>query len=335
MKAKLFIPSALHFFVDYFSMFVVTLITNNPVYGLLCTVLYDFIAFLIQPLLGALFDNKKSVQTWMTISELIVIVSLFLPLDILKVIGLGFGNALFHIAAGKLVLDKGQKSAPQGVFISFGAIGVALASAFKLDWLFTIILVLFVAVIIINQFMDYSTIKYDFDEEKNVADSFLVVPIILICLGVFFRGFFGSYVVYPWKNGTLTIMLFSLAVFAGKFVGGFIIDKLGRLPTIAISSVISIFAAFFNSNIYISLLGIFGVNLMMALTLDLTRIVAPKNRAFGFGLSAAFLCLGSVVGFCLIQRVPYYFWINIILMVVNAITLIIAILYSKKKGIKL
>jgi len=331
MNFKFFIPSILHFLVDFFSIYVLLSFNLDLENAAILAFLYDSIAFLLQPLLGAIFERIKHLKLLIDISAILIIIALFIPEKYTAIIIVGSGNALFHVSAGKLLLDKAEASSPLGVFISFGALGVGLASTFSDFYLFNILLFIFIIMLLVNQTMPYEKITYDF-EKNNVMKKTNLLPLILIVLSVLFRGFFGFYTNYSWTNDVkYSVLIISIFVFLGKFLGGFILDKFKAIPLLVISLVLSISGFIFMNNIYLALLGILGTNLLMAFTLDLVRKVMPRYRAFGFGLLAAFLTIGSFLAMYLKTNFPYMILINFILVIINVIFLLIALLAYKKE----
>jgi len=143
-------------------------------------------------------------------------------------------------------------------------------------------------------------------------------------------------------NGYAVLCL-ALAIFIGKFLGGFILDAFGSFPLIIASSAISFGAFFFPSIALVSLIGVFAVNLLMALTMEYMRNAMPSFMGFGFGLLASFLLLGYMSATYLKTAVAYQNWIVPFLILFNCGTLIysgfslknhgrIKILYSARKG---
>jgi hypothetical protein len=336
MVFKLFIPSLLHLLVDFFSIYLLLSFKLDQNIALILIVLYDSLAFMSQPLIGAIIEKKKNLNKIMTISLILIIASLFINVYYLAIPLCAIGNALFHVSAGKLVLDKSQKSAPLGVFISFGALGVGFASLYGTKELFTLLFPILLILLLVNSIMDYSDINYTYNKLEN-NQKLYIFPTILITFGVILRGFFGFYCdkssLITLNNGSLISVII---VFFAKFIGGFLIDKVKMLPVIILSMILSLFGTIFSYNYYTYLLGVFGVNLLMALTLELIRRFLPNNRAFGFGLLASGLAFGSLCGMFLISNMKYNYLINVVLIILNTLTLLIALFcYKKKKGILL
>jgi len=335
MKKEFWIPSLLHFFVDFFSVYVVVSfksLTISPEGLALLTIGYDALAFLPQPVLGAIFEKNKNLKYLGAIGCLFVMLGALIPEAITAIILLGLGNALFHVCDGTVILEKSKKAAPLGVFISFGSLGLGLALSFANSYMFFILLGLFVLLTVFSCFLRYEKIDFLFVSEKGKEKS-LVIPLIFIVLGVFLRGFFGPYNNNTWtSSATYPALLTAIAVFIGKFSGGFALDFIGGLPLIVVSGVLSFVCVFFPSLASVSLLGVIGVNLLMALTMEFVRRAMPGHLGFGFGLLASFLFVGYIFGFSLKSLLPFQSYLAPILMVLNTATLLYCSWALKKEA---
>ena len=331
MVFKLYIPSLLHLLVDFFSIYLLYSFKVDESLALVLIVLYDSLAFMSQPLIGAIIEKKKNLNKLITISLLVIIVSLFIPFFYISIPLCALGNALFHVSAGKLVLDKNQKSAPLGVFISFGALGVGFANLYGTKELFVLLFSISLVLLLVNSVMNYEDIKNKFKKENDNQKTY-IFPIILITLGVMLRGFFGFYTdksSITNLNNEAIVLIF--VVFFAKFIGGFLVDRIKMIPVIILSMILSLFGTIYAYNCFLYFLGVFGINLLMALTLELIRRFLPNNHGFGFGLLASGLAFGSLCGVFLISNTNYYNYINITLIVLNTLTLLISLIYYKKK----
>jgi hypothetical protein len=335
MKKEFWIPSLLHFFVDFFSIYALCSFKSwgfDPEIFAILSIAYDGLAFLPQPLFGALLERSRRLPYWGAIGCLAVVLGALIPQPVVAIILVGLGNSLFHVCLGKVILDKAEVSSPLGVFISFGSVGVGLALSFSNLYLFLSLLVVFVALTVASCFIDYSRIDYSYSVPKEQSKT-KILPLVLIVLGVFLRGFFGPYVHYSFASDVSYVALWlSLAIFAGKACGGFILDVLGVLPLLLVSLTLSLVGVFFPESLGMSLLSVFGVNLLMALTMDLMRRAMPSYRAFGFGLLACFLVLGYLGGASLVLAAPFQDWLTPVLMIVNTVSLVFVGLSLRKEN---
>ena len=330
MTFKLFIPSILHLLVDFFSIYLLNSFNYDLNTSIIFIAAYDILAFLTQPFLGALIEKNKHPETLMTISGLSLFLAIFIPNKIIVLILIGLSNSLFHVSAGKLVIEKANKTSPLGIFISFGSLGVYFGTAFSDIYFLTLMASIFALLILINQFMHYETISYSFSKDQGSYKT-LLFPLVLISIGVILRGFLGTYTNFTWTSSVSESALFiTLAIFFGKFIGGFLIDWFGSTPLILVSTILSFISMFFD-NIYFSLIGIFAINLMMALTLDLVRKAMPRFTAFGFGILAASLLLGTILAIVFRNQLTYNNYINKILAIINGLILIWSLFILKRE----
>jgi FSR family fosmidomycin resistance protein-like MFS transporter len=87
----------------------------------------------------------------------------------------------------------------------------------------------------------------------------------------------------------------TLFVFGGKFLGGFVCDRLGAGKTALLSLPLAAALVAFGSNwMAPSLLGQLLLNLTMPVTLLLIYRILPEHPAFGFGLAASVLWPGAI-----------------------------------------
>jgi len=336
MRKEFWIPSLLHLFVDFFCIYVLLSYNITDETKIIWFAVYNCLAFLLQPIIGPLIENSKKNKDLASFGCSLVILAAIIPNFYSGVILSGIGNAIFHVTMGTIILNKAEKSAPLGVFISFGAIGVGLASVFHNDILFYLMLLVFLILTAGNLFIHYDLLPFDFKEEfkeevKLEDKKIMLIPVVLIVLGVFLRGFFGKYSSTSW-TAEYAILYIELAMFIGKFLGGFLLDFLSYIPTIIISLTLSLLGLFFLDNMYMTLIGIVGTNLLMGLTMELIRRGMPNNLGLGFGLLAAFLLAGTYIGeFSLLGG--YYYYIPLILMIINSLTLGISylMLYNKNR----
>jgi hypothetical protein len=322
MKRMFWLPSLLHFFVDFFSVYALMAFHFSGELAVGLVLLYDALAFLPQPIIGAWLERSNHLAYWGSFGCLLTILGALIPEGVTAIIFFGLGNAIFHVCEGKLVLNKAKKAAPLGVFISFGSLGLGLALSYENLYLFLSLLIVFLLLSLANCFLPYENMPTLDPVPESPDKKTLRLPLILIVCGVFLRGFFGQYTQYAFSPSLANATLwFAFVVFLGKFSGGFLLDGVGSLPVIVFSSLLSLTCYFFPTAIGPSLLGVVAVNLLMALTMEFMRRATPLNLAFGFGLLAAFLLVGYEAGSFLKSSLPYQAYLAPILMVLNGASL--------------
>lgn len=147
------------------------------------------------------------------------------------------GNALFHLSAGKQVLDAhGGRSGPIGLFISTGALGL-LAGRLGMERWATAASVTFAVALVVC-----ATVAWRRREWQAATGGTSVVPVagMLILVGLFalitWRGWAGLEASrITAAAGTAVLLACAAATWGGKAVGGYLAERAGRWPTLAVS----------------------------------------------------------------------------------------------------
>ena len=220
--------------------------------------------------------------------------SFFAPASsMMKAVAAGIGNSFFHTAAGTAVIKESEgKAAPLGVFVAPGAIGLTLGTVFCDMAPYFAAGILICAALML--FTEEPETAADINIDKKDSDTAVM---LLLFAAVAVRAFGGSAVGFEWKKGTTGALIMTAAVFAGKFAGGFIADRIDIRKLAAISvTAASLLTAFGHSNAVLSLIGQFLINLTMPVTLWLMCLAVPYEPGFAFGLAAAALWPGVLAG---------------------------------------
>ena len=95
--------------------------------------LYNTLAFTTQCAVGLLTDMLPRHERLAGAALAVAAMGLLLPLPPLaRVIAVGLGNSVYHVAAGTVTIKDGMgKAAPLGVFVAPGAIGLALGTFYS------------------------------------------------------------------------------------------------------------------------------------------------------------------------------------------------------------
>ena len=196
-------------------------------------------------------------------------------------------------------MDESEKSAPLGVFISTGALGLSLALNYslpRLRYVFLALLVVLGALYFYLRLKEEPLVKEEQakaspKDKKNVY----LIPIILVSLGVLIRAVLGYLPTYSGSALTIEPILVALFVFLGKAIGGFILDAFGAIPLMIASVVFTSLGIISYSEPIFRFLFCLGVNLPMAFTLYYAKKALPRYSGFAFGLLAALLLLGLLL----------------------------------------
>lgn len=319
-----------HFLVD--ALCIATLF--GPVAGAMDLsipiVLYNTLAFSTQCLAGLFADHFRRHSHAAAISMLLVVLGFLLPVHgLAKVVLIGIGNSIFHVAGGAMTLEEsGGKAGKLGVFVAPGAIGVTLGTFYpNIGVLFALALIICAGMMIFITHRRPEIIpeKIQLDSEDAKLP---VLAVLLLTCAVAVRAVGGSAVSFPWKSGAMLGIAMTLFVFAGKTVGGFVCDKLGAKKAAYISIPLSaVLIAFCSSYMIPSLLGQFLLNLSMPITLWLMYKAMPDSPGFAFGLAASALWPGTIAGQLFTLTGPAL-WICVIVCFVFGLA---AIIYADKK----
>ncbi len=303
--------------------------------------IYNGLAFSTQPVFGFIADRvKQSVrltgifqgrfrQGSMYVSFAIlgaVIVAgwagfhAILPISVILV---GVGNSLFHIGGGGYALDGScGKAAKVGFFVGPGAIGLALGIAFPQLFVFFKAALAIITItslvmnfklakrLIANKAVTAADTGHDsvrppiaIPERIEIKAFEWIAVALLICAAVAFRAFGGAFPSFPWKAGTLAIFASVGFVVAGKMLGGVIHDRIGALPILIASFLLStILLSLFSERMDLGLAGLFFLNIAMPVTVYLLYRANKGYPSFAFGLTAAALYPGTLAAAVAIGR---------------------------------
>ncbi|MBN2878690.1 MAG: hypothetical protein JXN65_03575 [Clostridia bacterium] len=296
-----------HFAVDFACFYVLFSTLSAGVENLqqlaFWFLVYNTVAFGLQFIVGYICDMKRYVPAGL-IGVVITIVGLAFAQQIyLAVVLIALGNAFFHVGGGidSLLNAKGKMSR-SGIFVSSGSWGVLLGTFAGKAEISILYPMFFLAVSGVLIYIFCST-SINLEKSEFSAASKKIIPaaaIGLICISVAIRAHTGFTIPMEWKTTTGLIILATGASFLGKFSGGFIADKFGARLTGVGALVLSLpLLAFFNSNIYLCILGIFLFNMTMPVTLCVLAEYLEGYEGLAFGLTTLSLLLGTFVTYVL------------------------------------
>lgn len=292
----------LHFLVDGICALVIFSALYNNDYNQCLTIflVYNFLAFLTQPLVGLLIDKYNYPKLFLIIAVGCLILGIvfkawYLPSSIL----LGIGNSFFHVSGGKYVTEKTNNGiASLGLFVSTGAIGLVVGQRYYTNTLLIVfslltILIMFILTLSEERKEDvkpFTIVRY------SMGIKYFVVLFALI-ITVMIRSFVGKICIIDFQTSNFVFLLMGIMTAGGKALGGVMSKYLGVTKTIVISMVISfITLVFFNDNLYLTLFGIVAFNTTMPITLWYMNKMLNKKLGFAFGILAAGLIPGYLLG---------------------------------------
>ena len=309
-RASLITYTFAHFCVDFACFYVLFsrflgASTFPPTLELIATgfLLYNVLAFGLQPFIGFLCDVRKGVPIAL-IGCGILFVGLVLPFPWISVILCALGNACFHVGGGidSLVHAEG-KMARSGIFVSSGAMGVALGTLAGQQG---IPLVIPIALTVVSGITIYFTgggvDKEDSEQPFNNTNPALPLSavIVLCSVAIVIRSFVGSVIPIPWRTTTFLLLLPSIGASIGKAAGGYLADWFGarRVAVVTLLASIPLLCLAYAHPASCTV-GILLFNMTMPITLCAIANKFPQHPGFAFGLTTLWLLCGSLLTFFL------------------------------------
>ncbi len=253
--------------------------------------LYNLLAFGLQAAAGFFLDkHEKFLRAAFVVSLVALGLGIFSAPEIFaQVIFLGVGNCLFHVTAGSIVLRSFKTYKELGLFVSSGAIGLALGLNQLVDAKIFLVIYFALTCYILTNFKPENLPSPEiFSGQKNSGKSFFaaVSCAILLLSCVIMRGFGGG------GTSAEFVMLFPIIFAAGKILGGVCCDKLGWQNTILLIFVAGFSSLQFEGLVPLAVLTL-TFNMTMPLTLRLLHFCNPRCPGLMFGLAAGCLLPGA------------------------------------------
>jgi len=307
MKLSLVTYTFSHFCVD-FACFFMLFHSFKPSGSTLETValgflIYNVIAFGLQPFIGFFCDKRKDVPIAVVGCGVLIPGLILSSVHWSSLIICALGNACFHVGGGidSLRHAKGKMSR-SGVFVSAGALGVSLGTLVgqnkSIPLLIPVLLVAFCGILIIyfTRSKDINSVHIPIDHATVHLSYFMVLFLGLIAVVI--RSYVGSVIPIDWKTTTVLMLIPSIGACIGKASGGYLADWLGARTVGTVSLLASIpFLCFgYYDPIYCTI-GIILFNITMPIMLCAVASKLPQNLGLAFGLTTLALLCGNVPTF--------------------------------------
>lgn len=276
---------------------------------------YNVLAFMSQPLTGLMADRMTQRHWLLLLSALLLTVAVAMAslpvkakwLLILVAVGLGAGNSLFHVWGGKqTVVKMGNDMRALGVFVSTGALGLAIGAVFCSWALLYGLLLVFVTMAIAYVRWDEagdtggqaplcsaSCAQDGASPPVSMTPVTVWTLVVALMLFVGYRSFAGEVFSSGITKSQSLVLIIGTTAMLGKMAGGWIARWMGILKSLMLILAGVALCFLFRSNlVWVLLLGIFLMNCTMPITLYLANLLLPKREGLAFGLLAAALIPG-------------------------------------------
>ncbi len=286
--------SAAHFWVDLScaALFFHRLYAS-PAFSV-CLLVYNFCAFALQMPLGLLVDRLNKNRLLAVAGCWLTALAWLSPLPLLTAVAAGVGNALFHLGGGIDVLNQSrEKAAALGIFVSPGALGLALGKLWGRAqglpvWPVPAGLLLAGAMLLLPGRQGGLSSG---NRPVSLETPFGLWPLLPLFLVVVLRSYMGMNQAFPWGSGGWGMLLVP-ALALGKAAGGFLMDTAGPRRA-AVGSLGLAAGLYLLSALPLpGLLAVFLFNMTMPITLWAAARILPGAKGFAFGLLTFGLFLG-------------------------------------------
>lgn len=300
--------------------------------------LYNVLAFGLQPLAGAYWDAHRLLNPALAGTLTLVVGLALWHWRWLCLVLCAVGNALFHMGGGSDSLTRaGGKFARSGVFVSSGALGVALGTLAGDVYIFHGRALCALAVLCAGAIWQRGGLWRCPQRAEGFSGLSLsrrtAFTVLALCfVSVIVRAYVGFLVPIPWKTGKLLILLPALCACVGKASGGFLADLLGARRLGVGSLLCSLpMLVLFSDNIPLCTLGLLFFHLSMPVTLGGLAGLLPDSPGLAFGLTTLALLVGTVPTFFTAVPAPVWRPLAAALIALSAACLWFA--FSDKRGI--
>ncbi|MGM9528618.1 MAG: hypothetical protein ACI3XH_01270, partial [Phascolarctobacterium sp.] len=293
----LFSSTILHFFVDGTCGAALSLLALNgleTVEIVSASLQYNLWAFGTQWIIGLVSDKWSLLsRKLLVLAMLMLIAGSCLNVDWRwLVVALGLGNSIFHVVAGKLILERYTGYKEPGVFVSSGALGLALGTQGIIS-LYLMLAGVFASTFFLYRMVDtdneVKTYKVDTNmgmRSSHQKSTLLIgMSVLAISACVIIRGFSGSV-----QFAGMPLLLPCIYML-GKAIGGICCDKLGY-KNMVLFLMIASFAVLQFTGLIPMLAFVLLCNMAMPLTLKMMHNYLPRQAGFVFGLAAGCLIPG-------------------------------------------
>lgn len=318
----------IHFCIELLCFYCINRVMNlDIIKSILVCILYDFIAFLPQGLIGNWYNKHKGFKiSYIGLILMILGTILMLMYNTVTIITgitvIALGNAILHEcgAIGTITVSKGNIF-PSALFVGGGSFGLIVGKTLSNNQVTPLCLIPFISIMILltlisdKTWINYKCDTYNKIKATNIKVSSNIV-IIVAFIVVIVRSFIGYGIPTSWRQTTWQFFIMYFAMGFGKAFGGYLCDKIGYKTTGIISTLVSIpFLIIGDRNMMISVLGIMMFSMTMSVTFGMLLDRIQNNPGLAFGITT----IGLIVG-----TIPIFIWkftnkVNTILVIIGSL----------------
>ena len=277
-----------------------TLALSQPGTTTLHVLLYNLLAFGLQPLLAPAIDERRCYRQAAVLG--CILTGLAFPLAgrlALPALCLAaLGNALLHLGGGAVsLLLKPGSAMPPGLFVAPGGIGLMLGtmvagngSGSPAIWGFGLAL-LALALLLLNS-------RAPASRPSLAVTGAHRATLFLLLAAIALRSFAGLALVAGCQGSTRTVCLLALAASLGKAAGGWLADRVGWLAAGVGAPLLALLLLPWHSHADLEAVLALGLlSVSMPVTLAAVGRTHPQEPSFSFGLTALALLCGGLPSF--------------------------------------
>lgn len=291
---------------------VTTLYRAGRVSGLVkilsLVITYNLLAFALQAVLGPIVDLLRAPRASGIVGSLLALAA-FLSIGhgpaFVTVAAAGVGNALFHLGGGVIALSVAPgRSAPSGVFVAPGALGLALGV-----WLgrhpevtAAPLLIPLVAGMVAQALVRIPIPATPVPRRPQnqwlppLARATALAALSLLLLTVLVRSVVGGGAPHALAKSLPLSLSLAGAAFLGKLCGGFVADRFGWLRASVVALLVSLpLLVVGERQAWAVVIGIMVFQTTMPVTVAAASVLLPGRPATAFGLCCLALVLGAAV----------------------------------------
>ncbi len=261
--------------------------------------LYNALAFGLQPVAGLLLDTFNVPRRAAAIGLLLSALSLALTWFSLTggILLAGLGSALFHAGGGSIsLISAPNRAAGPGVFTAFGEVGLALGSQLGFYFSATTTTLFVLALIILSSALWFFPIPSTISSQPDSVPSGLNIELLAfgLVLAVALRSLVWTVIQSDVAGYSQLALSIALAAGLGKLIGGFLADQFGWRMYALIAVVTSAFLLAFRGEAHWAMLaGIFFLQSVTPLSLAALGRLMPSSPALAASLV---LGIGALLG---------------------------------------